>query len=167
MPADFSRRTQGLLDRANEVCRQRGVTLTEVRRQVLGLILDAASPTGAYELLDRLRQTRRSAAPPTVYRAIDFLMEQGLIHRVQRLAAFVGCIAGCSTDSSKAPHTHAVQFLICQECGCVTEMQDQNLSAVLAGVAESAGFTVHNSTIEAEGICGACMSAAQARTLPN
>ena len=57
------------------------------------MILDAASPTGAYELLDRLRETRRGAAPPTVYRTLDFLLEQGLIHRVERLSAFVGCVA--------------------------------------------------------------------------
>ena len=78
------------------VCEQRGAKLTELRRHVLGLILDAASPTGAYDLLDQLRQTRRGAAPPTVYRTLDFLLEQGLIHRVERLSAFVGCVAGCT-----------------------------------------------------------------------
>ncbi len=65
MTAEFSRRTEGLLDRAEAICERRGANLTELRRHVLGLVLDAASPTGAYELLDRLRQTRRGAAPPT------------------------------------------------------------------------------------------------------
>ncbi len=86
MAVEFSRRTESLLDRAEAVCRQRGARLTELRRGVLGLILDAAAPTGAYDLLDRLRQTRRGAAPPTVYRALDFLLKQGLIHRVIEMA---------------------------------------------------------------------------------
>jgi len=88
MAAEFSRRTESLLDRADLVCRQRGANLTELRRHILGLVLDAASPTGAYKLLDRLRQTRRGAAPPTVYRTLDFLVDQGLIHKVERLSAF-------------------------------------------------------------------------------
>ena len=100
------------------------------------MILDAASPTGAYELLDRLRQTRRGAAPPTVYRTLDFLLEQGLIHRVERLSAFVGCVAGCTVDPDGESHTHAAQFLICRKCGRVVEMQDHDVSAVLARVAE-------------------------------
>ena len=96
MAAEFSRRTEACSIGRMTVCQQRGANLTELRRHVLGLILDAASPTGAYELLDRLRQTRRGAAPPTVYRTLDFLLEQGLIHKVERLSAFVGCVAGCT-----------------------------------------------------------------------
>src|SRR6201988_292324 len=139
MTVEFSRRTESLLDRADVVCQQRGANLTELRRHVLGLILDAASPTGAYELLDRLRQTRRSAAPPTVYRTLDFLLEQGLIHRVERLSAFVGCVAGCTVDPDGENHTHAAQFLICCKCRRVVEMQDHDVSAVLARVAKEAG----------------------------
>ncbi|HUD60421.1 MAG TPA: hypothetical protein VMQ99_13040 [Acetobacteraceae bacterium] len=75
MTSEFSRRTESLLDRAETVCTRGNARLTDLRRHVLGLVLDAASPTGAYELLDRLRQTRRGAAPPTVYRALDFLLE--------------------------------------------------------------------------------------------
>src|SRR4029077_13126763 len=104
MTAEFSRRTEGLLDRAEASCERRGANLTELRRHVLGLILDAASPTGAYELLDRLRQNRRGAAPPTVYRTLDFLLEQGLIHRIERLSAFVGCVAGCTAEADDTAH---------------------------------------------------------------
>src|SRR5215475_6608479 len=112
MVAEFSRRTEALLNRAEAICEHRGANLTELRRHVLGLILDAASPTGAYELLDRLRQNRKGAAPPTVYRALDFLLEQGLIHRIERLSAFVGCVAGCTAAGKDHAHTHAAQFLI-------------------------------------------------------
>jgi len=160
MATDFSRRTEVLLDRADDVCRQRGANLTALRRHVLGLILDAASPTGAYELLDRLRQTRRGAAPPTVYRTLDFLLEQGLVHRVERLSAFVGCVAGCTADPHDETHTHAAQFLICRHCGRVIEMQSHDVSAVLARVAKEAGFSVGSATIEAEGLCSTCVAAA-------
>jgi Fur family transcriptional regulator, zinc uptake regulator len=163
MAGDFSRRTEGLLDRAEAICEHRGANLTELRRHVLGLILDAASPTGAYELLDRLRQTRRGAAPPTVYRTLDFLLEQGLIHRVERLSAFVGCVAGCTADPAGANHTHAAQFLICRACGRVVEMQDHHVSTVLARAAKDAGFSVLSATVEAEGLCSTCRTATAGR----
>jgi Fur family zinc uptake transcriptional regulator len=158
MAAEFSRRTKSLLDRAEEVCQQRGAQLTELRRNVLGLILDAASPTGAYDLLDRLRQTRQRTAAPSMYRTLDFLVEHGLIHKVERLAAFVGCVAGCHADPDDEAHTHAAQFLICRECGRVIEMQSNEVSTVLAQAAKTAGFHVSTATIEAEGLCGTCMS---------
>ena len=154
--AEFSRRTEALLDRADEVCRRRGARLTELRRHVLGLVLDAAAPAGAYDLLDRLRRTHRGAAPPTVYRALEFLLEQGLIHRIERLSAYIGCIAGCKADRHDAEHTHAAQFLICRACGRVIEMQNHALSATLARAAREAGFSVGSATIEAEGLCSTC-----------
>jgi len=160
MAGQFSRRTETLLSRAGAICERRGATLTELRRQILGMILDAAAPTGAYELLDRLRQTRRGAAPPTVYRTLDFLLEQGLIHRVERLSAFVGCVAGCTADPDGESHAHAAQFLICRNCGRVVEMQNQDVAAVLARVAKDAGFTIGSATVEAEGLCSTCRSAA-------
>ena len=161
MTGEFSRRTDHLLDRAEAVCEHRGARLTELRRHVLGLVLDSAAPTGAYELLDRLRQTRRKAAPPTVYRALEFLLEQGLIHRVERLSAFFGCVAGCTADHDEGDsHTHAAQFLICKRCGRVIEMQDHDVSAVLARAAKQAGFSISGATIEAEGLCSTCRSAA-------
>ncbi len=163
MAAEFSRRTEHLLDRAEAICEHRGAKLTELRRHLLGLILDAASPTGAYELLDRLRQSRRGAAPPTVYRTLDFLLEHGLIHRVERLAAFVGCVAGCTADPDGESHTHAAQFLICRECGRVVEMQDHHVSMVLARAAKDAGFSINSATIEAEGLCATCRTASVER----
>lgn len=163
MAGEFSRRTEHLLDRAEAICEHRGAKLTELRRHILGMILDGASPTGAYELLDRLRQSRRGAAPPTVYRTLDFLLEQGLVHRVERLSAFVGCIAGCTADPDGASHTHAAQFLICRACGRVVEMQDHHVSAVFTRAAKEAGFSIASATIEAEGLCSTCRTAAVER----
>jgi Fur family transcriptional regulator, zinc uptake regulator len=148
----FSPRTDTLLDRAGEICQARGARLTDLRRQVLGLILDAEAPTGAYDLLDRLRTTRHGAAPPTVYRALDFLLEHGLIHRLERLSAFVGCVAHAPGEDAG----HAAQFLICRTCGRVTELEDHELAHALADAAQRLGFTVNTATIEAEGMCAAC-----------
>jgi Fur family zinc uptake transcriptional regulator len=148
----FSARTDTLLDRAGAICTARGARLTNLRRQVLGLILDAEAPTGAYDLLDRLRATRHGAAPPTVYRALDFLLGHGLIHRVERLSAFVGCVAHAPGEDSG----HAAQFLICRTCGRVTELEDHELAHALADAAGRLGFTVNTATIEAEGMCAAC-----------
>ena len=147
----FSPRTETLLHRAGEICAARGARLTDLRREVLGLILDADGPTGAYDLLDRLRGSRGGAEPPTVYRALDFLQEQGLVHRLERLSAFVGCVA-------HEPQEHAAQFLICRSCGRVTELEDHELAHALADAAERLGFTVGKATIEAEGQCAACAS---------
>lgn len=141
------------LDRAAALCLRRGAKLTDLRRQVLALVLEAGRPVGAYDLLDRLRGQRRGAAPPTVYRALDFLMEHGLIHRVERLSAFVGCPA-------HDHHAHAAQFLICGGCGAVTELEDGPVRATLEAAAARVGFTVHKATIEAEGQCAACAGAA-------
>ncbi len=165
MSAEFSQGTSELLDRARVVCEQRGARLTELRRQVLGMILDSTSPVGAYELLDRLNRTRRRVAPPSVYRALGFLLEHGLIHRIERLSAFVGCIAGCTAAPHGALHTHAVQFLICRSCGAVVEIENQAVTALLGRAAQHVGFSISGAIVEAEGLCSACrQSAAQDTT---
>jgi Fur family zinc uptake transcriptional regulator len=156
----FSPRTDTLLDRAGAICQARGARLTDLRRQVLGLILDAEAPTGAYDLLDRLRATRHGAAPPTVYRALDFLLGHGLIHRVERLSAFVGCVAHAPGEDAG----HAAQFLICRACGRVTELEDHELAHALADAARRLGFTVNTATIEAEGLCATCAARAPETT---
>ena len=148
----FSPHTDTLLDRASAICQAHGGRLTDLRRQVLGLILDSEAPTGAYELLDRLKTTRHGAAPPTVYRALDFLLEHGLIHRVERLSAFVGCVSHDLGEEGG----HTAQFLICRSCGRVTELEDHALAHALAEAARRFGFTINTATIEAEGQCAAC-----------
>jgi Fur family zinc uptake transcriptional regulator len=157
---DFSPRTLGLLATADAACARRGARLTDLRREVLGLILDSAAPAGAYELLDKLRTRRGVAGPPTVYRALEFLQEQGLVHRIERLSAFVGCIdAPDHPHAGHAANGHAAQFLICRSCHRVTEIDDHGLAQALAEAAGRAGFTVAGATIEAEGQCAECTAA--------
>ncbi len=155
----FAPRTEAMLARAATICAGRGARLTDLRRQVLGLILEGAAPTGAYHLLEHLRARRGGAAPPTVYRALDFLMEQGLVHRVERLAAFVGCVAEDGpTRTHHGAHAggHAAQFLICRLCGHVEELEDPAVTSALAAAARRSGFAVATATIEAEGVCARC-----------
>ena len=102
--------------RAAQKCAAAGAKLTDIRRQVLTLILDSEEPVGAYHLLDRLKSDKANATPNTVYRALEFLRDQGLVHRLERLNAFVGCV-----DGGEHAH-HAAQFLICVQCGAVTEL---------------------------------------------
>lgn len=148
-----------LLDRAEQICVRRGTRLTALRRQVLALVLQAPAPSGAYDLLEQLRAQRGRAEPPTVYRALEFLLAQGLIHRVERLAAFVGCV-------DEADHAHDAQFLICGQCKRVVEIEDVGVQTALANAAARAGFTLEHATIEAEGLCIDCNQGARAVSPP-
>jgi Fur family zinc uptake transcriptional regulator len=141
------------LERAAEVCAREGGRLTEIRRQVLALVLRSGEPLGAYALLDQLRAEKANATPATIYRALDFLQEHGLIHKVERLNAFVGCV-----EAGEHPH-HAVQFLICRSCGAVAEMEDAGITASVQRAAELSGFRPAHATVEVEGTCAACVAA--------
>lgn len=138
------------LNHAAEACAREGGRLTDIRRQVLALVLGAREPVGAYTLLDRLKAEKANATPATVYRALDFLQEHGLIHKLERLNAFIGC----AEEGER--HHHAVQFLICRNCGTVTEMDDAGITASVERAAGLNGFRPAHATVEVEGICAAC-----------
>ncbi len=139
------------LAQAERLCLNRGARLTDLRRQVLELIWRRHEPVGAYDLLEELRTNHRRAAPPTIYRALDFLIEQGLVHRIESLNAYVGC-----------PHpdqTHVGQFLICTGCGSIGEMDDGVLAQMITEHAAKLGFRVERQTVEVRGRCGTCQAA--------
>jgi Fur family zinc uptake transcriptional regulator len=136
------------LDLAAARCTAHGAQLTALRRQVLELVLRSEQPVGAYALLDQLRANRAGAAPPTIYRALDFLLEQGLVHRIERLNAFVGC--------NHAGHAHSHQFLICKSCGTTQELHDHASEAALDAAAAKRGFRPAKMTVEMEGVCAGC-----------
>ena len=137
------------LARAEAACARRGSRLTPQRRDVLRYVLEAGEPVGAYALLDRMQAETGGGKPPTVYRALDFLLAQGLIHRVERLNAFVGC-------HDEQAHQHAAQFLICRQCSRVQEMESHAVQAAISAAAAVAGFVVAKATVEVEGVCGDC-----------
>lgn len=144
------------LGAAEQACARRGAQLTELRRQVLRLILESDSPIGAYALLDRLKADRPGAAPPTIYRALDFLQEQGLVHKVERLNAYVGCTDAGHAHHHHGEHDHPHQFLICGRCGTTVELTDHAVAHAIAAAAGRAGFTVTKATVEIEGVCAMC-----------
>jgi len=137
------------MERAEAACARHGVRLTDLRAAVLRLIIEANEPVGAYALLDRLRQSHDNAKPPTVYRALDFLLAQGLIHRVERLNAFVFCM-------EEGAHAHPAQFLICGSCGQVKELEDAGVEASIGAASRAAGFIPRRVIVEIEGTCARC-----------
>ena len=150
------------LKRAEALCQTRGVQLTPLRRDVLRLVLEAEAPIGAYALLDQLKASRAKAAPPTVYRALDFLLEQGLIHRLERLNAFMGCAEALDGHGHHHDHAHdhPHQFLICRGCGATREISDHGVAKAISAAAAQAGFSALRATVEIEGFCAQCNRAA-------
>jgi Fur family zinc uptake transcriptional regulator len=134
---------------AEAQCEKQGLRLTPIRRHVLGVLLESHQPLGAYEIMERLAPQGPRPAPVTVYRALDFLRENGLIHRIESRNAFVACV-----------HNHAsaepVVFLICERCGAVGEAASLAVAATLSSAARAAGFTPRSPVIEIGGICAHC-----------
>ena len=136
------------LDRAEAICAERKVRLTPVRARVLELVWASHAPVGAYGLLDELKNDKAGAAAPTIYRALEFLLEQGLIHRIESLNAYVGC------DHPDSGHSGPI--LICRACGQAAEIEDNGIGAVMARWAGHAGFEVETPVIELKGLCPRC-----------
>ena len=144
-PRDISAK----LTAAEASCAQHGAQLTALRRDVLALILNAKTPVTAYQLLDQLKPIRKSAVPPTIYRTLEFLLENKLIHKIEQLNAFIPC--------AEADHDHAdAQFLICKSCASVTEIEDHAVSEALAKAAAKHGFAPTRAVVEVDGLCAAC-----------
>lgn len=134
------------------LCEQKGLRLTALRRRVLELVWQSHRPLGAYDILGVLsEQDGRKAAPPTVYRALDFLLDNGLVHRIASLNAFIGCI--------HPEHSHQGQFLICRTCHVAVELENPGISAAIDQGAAGIGFSVETQTVEVVGLCASCKAA--------
>ncbi|MGY3570871.1 zinc uptake transcriptional repressor Zur [Vibrio paucivorans] len=142
---------QTLLKQIEEICVARGVRLTPQRKRVFELICANKKASSAYELLEDLKESEPQAKPPTVYRALDFLLEQGFIHRVESTNSYISC---CSCNA----HKHHSHLLICDNCSNVIELQDDSLVTLLTENAEKHGFNITNHVIESHGICQQCSS---------
>ena len=132
---------------ADKICREQRLRLTPLRRRVLELIWLGHRPVGAYQLLEMLHD-EGSAAPPTIYRALDFLLQHGLIHRISSMNAYIGC--------SHAGRPHVGQFLICDNCHSLAELDDPEVIRSIEDSARRAGFIVHEQVIEINGLCPRC-----------
>ena len=144
--------TGDVLAQAEVLVAQGGLRLTPVRRRVLEILLEAHRALGAYDVLNRLATEGFGNQPPVVYRALDFLVEHGLAHRIQRLNAFAACM--------HPGQAHAPVFLICRTCHVVAEADGTGVGTALTAAAGAAGFIVERSTVEALGLCPVCKAAA-------
>jgi len=140
------------LAEAERIVGAAGARLTPVRRAALEILLSEHRAFGAYEVLDRLGAAGFARQPPVAYRALDFLVEQGLAHRIRRLNAFAACMQP-GTD-------HAPAFLICADCKAVAEAPAAPVRAALVAAAGALGFAVDRANVEATGRCRACREAA-------
>lgn len=136
------------LDRVETLCRQRGVRLTKLRRAVLELMLGVEQPVRAYDLLGKLDGRIGAKAPATIYRALNFLIAQKLIHKIELLNAFVVCV--------DADHPHDSQFMICTGCGNAVEIHDAVVTRALRHHIEKQGFQISGQIIEVRGLCAIC-----------
>ena len=136
------------METAETICAERGARLTAIRRRVLEIIWGGHRPIGAYDVLDQLSTEEKRAAPPTVYRALDFLLEHGLVHRVASLNAYVGC--------AEPGHGGEGQFLICMKCGAAAELRDPPVNEVIRAAASARGFVATSHTVEISGVCPNC-----------
>jgi Fur family zinc uptake transcriptional regulator len=130
-------------------CEARGLRLTPIRAHAMRLIAAAGRPVKAYDLLDQMKATQGATAPPTVYRALDFLLEHGFIHKLSSINAYVGCHHPGSA-------AHAVPFLICDGCQSATELEDPRIVESLDASARSLGFVPQAQTLEVHGLCADC-----------
>lgn len=136
------------LKQAEHICLKNTARLTDIRKRVLKLIWAGHTPAKAYDLLNELQKSDPAAKPPTVYRALDFLLEQGLIHKLHRLNAYVGC----SYPGENKP----CFFLICTRCHIVTESNEDVYDELISNISESYHFRPKAVAFEMEGLCRKC-----------
>lgn len=140
------------IERAERLCAERDAKLTPIRRQVLEILAESHRPVGAYDLIERLGAEGKRPAPTTVYRALDFLLEQGFAHRIESRNAFVACSHGHADGE-------VTVFLICEACGAAAEAEAAGLGGELARLAAGVGFSPRAQIVELAGQCGACAAA--------
>jgi len=144
---------RGLISRAEADCRRRGLTLSPQRLRVLNVLAAGHAPLGAYEIIDRLAESGPRPAPISVYRALAFLTEAGLAHRIERLNAYVACAGSHEGDDARA-------FLICEACRQVGEVAAARLGVDIERLAAGQGFQPRSAAIEITGLCAACSARA-------
>ena len=152
-PHDHSHCAGDVLARAEILVTDKGVRLTPVRRRVLEILLEAHRAMGAYDVLQRLAAEGFGNQPPVAYRALEFLVQNGLAHRIRRLNAFTACM--------HPGQAHYPAFLICRSCHTVAEAPAAPVRAALDVAAAGLGFAIERSNVEASGLCPACQAVAE------
>jgi Fur family zinc uptake transcriptional regulator len=147
---DHSACVEQALTEARRICHAENARLTPIRERVLELVWQSHRPLGAYDLLGVLAGDGRNAAPPTVYRALDFLQQHGLVHRIASLNAFIGCV--------RAGQRHTGFFLICRHCRNVLELSAPAIAASVHQATQEEGFAAEQTTLEISGLCPSCQA---------
>ena len=149
----------GFVAAVERACAERGLRLTPIRARVLELIAKEGRPIKAYDLLEKIRggneadgEGTGAAAPPTIYRALDFLLANGFIHKLESVNAFVACHHPSTAQ-------HSVPFLICDRCHSAVELEDEQVVAALDERARALGFVPQAQTLEVHGLCAKCATA--------
>lgn len=146
---DHLRCQNAALHHARIVCDREGVRLTPIRDKVLRLIWQSHRPLGAYDIIEQLSESSaKRVMPPTVYRALDFLLAQGLIHRLATLNAYIGCPFPGSA--------HSNVFMVCRVCGSAAECSVDAINNAIVAAASRSGFAIESQAIEISGRCPAC-----------
>ncbi|MGC6485305.1 MAG: Fur family transcriptional regulator [Candidatus Puniceispirillales bacterium] len=149
--ADHQSCRQAALEAAEQHCAEAGLRLTELRRRVLALVWESHQPVKAYDLMAKLpRDGASPAQPPTVYRALDFLRENGLIHRLDSINAYIGC--------SHPRHHEDCYFLLCEGCGLAEECCTPTLAEAIRHVGRERNFSATTTTLEITGLCSDCQN---------
>jgi Fur family transcriptional regulator, zinc uptake regulator len=146
---DHSRCVADTLTRAEETCEESGRRLTPLRRRVLEELAESHSPVGAYDIVERLKKAGDSTPAMSVYRALDFLVTEGLVHRIESRNAFLACNRGHDAEE-------VVVFLLCERCGTVAEVTSGDVGRGLARAAGAVGFEAHAPVLEIKGLCDRC-----------
>lgn len=129
-------------------CQEQNLKFTDLRREVFLIISKNHGMIKAYDILAQMRKKNPSTEPPTVYRALDFLMENNFVHKINSLNSYVTCY-------------HLVDegfcfFLICSKCGSVEESLDSRFSDLIFSSAKKHKFLFQKSSLEIEGVCNKC-----------
>jgi Fur family transcriptional regulator, zinc uptake regulator len=133
---------------AQESCHTRGLQFTTIRQRVLEILLNQHKAMGAYDILDQLKKEGFNSQPPVAYRALDFLVQHGFAHKIERLNAFIAC------HSPESDHTPT--FFICRVCSAVVETQPELARGALGKTAKDVGFLIEQTVVEVEGVCPNC-----------
>ncbi len=140
--------TAELIARAEQTCAQRGTRLTEQRKEVLASVGESHSAVGAYEIIERMSYGGTRPAPITIYRALDFLLEHDLVHKIESRNAYVACTGGHANNHPT--------LLICDKCGIVDEVIEPVTNNSLQSTAATKHFAVNKTVIELSGTCNQC-----------
>lgn len=156
---DHAKCVDSILKHAQDICSKRGVRLTEQRLKVLAVLADSHVPASAYDILDKINRQGNKLAPVAIYRALDFLTQQELIHRIESRNGYVACSHHHGEGSGKGEeccHGDVTVFLLCDSCGRAGEFHSDALSGLVETIASTEKFRANAPVLEISGICEMC-----------